>query len=38
VDAGIVEFRGAQSQKIPLPRWSPFAREFHRYISHVHTS
>jgi hypothetical protein len=37
VDAGIFEFRGAQSQKIPLARWGPFAREFHRYITHVHS-
>ena len=36
VDAGIFEFRGAQTNKIPLTRWGPFAREFHRYITRVH--
>lgn len=36
VDAGIFEFRGAQSNKIPLLRWKPFALEFLKYISMVH--
>lgn len=36
VDAGIFEFRGAQTQKIALPRWKPFALEFLKYISAVH--
>jgi hypothetical protein len=34
--AGIFEFRGAQSVKIPLDRWRPFAIEFQKYISSVH--
>lgn len=37
-EAGIFEFRGAQTRKIPLARWGPFAREFHQYISHLHSS
>lgn len=35
-DVGIFEFRGAQTTKIPLKRWKPFALEFQRYISTVH--
>jgi hypothetical protein len=35
--AGIFEFRGAQAQKIPLERWGPFAREFHRYVTLLHS-
>ncbi len=34
--AGIFEFRGAQTTKIPLERWAPFAFEFHRYVRQLH--
>jgi hypothetical protein len=35
-DVGIFEFRGAQTNKIPLSRWGPFAREFHNYVRELH--
>lgn len=37
IQAGIFEFRGAQSLKIPLERWKPFALAFLKYISAVHS-
>lgn len=36
VDAGIFEFRRAQTQKLPLLRWKPFAIEFLKFITRVH--
>jgi hypothetical protein len=31
-EAGIFELRGAQSRKIPLPRWTPFAQETFEFL------
>jgi hypothetical protein len=35
---GIFEFRGAQTNKIPLGRWYEFATEFLKFIASVHSS
>lgn len=38
IDAGIFEFRGAQTSKIPLKDWSKFAFKFFEYIMALHSN